>query len=263
MNKETEQFYLEHKNKTWELPNFPDKLDEKDADQVVPWILEQMKAGTIGWQEMNMLNVKGGEFVPIGWHHMGQIELERLNNSKYYPNNKCVLCIDDKWTGDDEIKERTPSIRSFFIVDFFATNFKLIEFEQIPPGGVKEIHCDNTNEDQEKILSPIKDRFPLTMSMKEPSKKCDIIVEGFGKVPMKEGKIYFINPYRKKVVVNTSDTETAVHCNIQCIPGTKFGEFVNCITRSYFELEGRMGKDYLRHFKHLAEKGGRPGVMDY
>ena len=75
MNKETEEFYLEHKDKTWDLPKFPDDtIDETDAVAVTKWCITQMRDGNMGWCELNLMNVKGGEFVPLAWHHMGQIK---------------------------------------------------------------------------------------------------------------------------------------------------------------------------------------------
>jgi len=268
MQKETEQFYLEHKDKTWELPKFPDGMDETNGDEVTNWILEEMKAGNIGWIELNLMNVKGGDFIPIAWHHMGQIETQSLTLKNFYTkdpenNERCLLHNENDWIKENNLNEEIGNIHAYWQNDFCGSNFKNIEFIKIPSRGSMGIHCDNINDDKDKILLPVKDIFPLTTSMKEPSKNCHIIVEGFGRVPIKEGRTYLINPYRKKVVVNTSDTEEAIHTQVQVIPGTKFGEFVNCLTRSYFEFEGRMGKDYLRQFKHLAERGGRPGVMDY
>ena len=48
MQKETEEFYLEHKDKTWELPKFPDTIDETDAIAVTKWILTEMYNGNMG-----------------------------------------------------------------------------------------------------------------------------------------------------------------------------------------------------------------------
>ena len=114
-----------------------------------------------------------------------------------------------------------------------------------------------------KIVLPIKDIFPILVSMREPGKKCHTVVEGFGLVPIREGRTYLLNPYRKHVVVNTSDTEECVRIRTQAIPGKRFGEFVNCITRTYFELEGRLGKDYLRQLPIKPKKGPKQTVMDY
>lgn len=281
MIKETEEFYLEHKDKSWTLPKFPENLDETNADEVVEWILKEMKAGNFGWLEINLMNVKGGDFIPIAWHHMGQIELEVLNHRDLYTQYKnpthvnaygCTLFgKDDDRTNLTEdpneqgnwitsIEKEAPNITAFWHVDFPISNYKKIRFVKIEPNGSVGIHCDNINKDKDKILNPITDIFPLTMSMKEPGPNCHTVVENFGKVPMKEGRTYLLNPYCKHVMVNTSETESCTHMNIQGIPGQRFGELINCMTRSFFELEGRLGKDYLRQFKQADQ---RRGPMDY
>ena len=99
----TEEFYLKHKDKSWELPKFPDDdIDETSASQVVNWVFNEMKAGNMGWLEVNLLNVKGGDFIPIGYHHMGQIETQVLDHRNLYKpqsNNvsECFMVKDKKW----------------------------------------------------------------------------------------------------------------------------------------------------------------------
>ena len=281
MIKETEEFYLKHKDKSWELPKFPETMDETNPDVVVEWILKEMKAGTIGWLEINLMNVKGGSFVPIAWHHMGQIETEILTHRNLYTQYKkpshinaygCTLfgqdddrtdlseSADEKGDWVKEVVETVPNIFHYWDGDFPISNYKKIRFVKLDPNGSVGIHSDNINKDKDKILSPVKDIFPILMSLKEPGKKCHTVVEDFGIVPVKEGRCYLVNPYRKHVMVNTSETEPCVHMNIQGIPGQRFGELINCITRSFFELEGRLGKDYLKFQRDGVRK---PGPMDY
>ena len=64
-------------------------------------------------------------------------------------------------------------------------------------------------------------------------------------------------------MVNTSETESSIRIQLEGVPGTRFGEFLNCLTRSFFEIEGRLGKDYLRHYKQIDQRSGPVGVMDY
>jgi len=284
MQKETEQFYLEHKDKTWKLPKFPDNIDETNGDEVTKWILEQMKEGNMGWIEINLMNVKGGDFIPIAWHHMGQIETQVMTHREFYTKFEnpgyinaygCTLYGEDNdrtnlvesATGEfgwvPEVHDEANNIASFYDVHFPCSTYKTIRFIKIEPNGSLPVHCDNINDDKDKILNPIKDIFPILVSMREPGKKCHTVVEGFGIVPIKEGRTYLLNPYRKHVVVNTSDTEECVRLRTQAIPGKRFGEFVNCITRTYFELEGRLGQDYLRQLPIKPKKGPKQTVMDY
>ena len=138
-----------------------------------------------------------------------------------------------------------------------------IRFVKLEPNGSIGPHNDNINPNKEELLDDQKSIWPITVSLKEPGKKCHTVVEGFGIVPIKEGRTYLLNPYRKHVVVNTSDTEECVRLRTQAIPGKRFGEFVNCITRTYFELEGRLGQDYLRQLPIKPKKGPKQTVMDY
>ena len=62
----TEEFYLKHKDKSWELPKFPDDdIDETSASQVVNWVFNEMKAGNMGWLEVNLLNPSSFESFSI------------------------------------------------------------------------------------------------------------------------------------------------------------------------------------------------------
>ena len=285
MIKETEEFYLKHKDKSWTLPKFPNNIDETDADAVVKWILEEMKAGNFGWIELNLMNVKGGQFIPIAWHHMGQIETQVIEHRNFYTQYKkpshvnaygCTLFgkdddrtnlsedPDEKGDWVKEVDAETPNITAWWEDDFPIANYKKIRFVKLEANGSVAPHNDNINKDKDKILNPIRDIFPILLSMKEPGgRKCHTVVEDFGTVPIKEGKIYLINPYRKHVMVNTSETDSCVHMNIQGIPGQRYGEFINCITRTYFELEGRLGKDYLRGLPIKPKGNTITGPMDY
>ena len=267
MQKETEDFYLEHKDKTWELPKFPDTIDETDAIAVTKWILTEMYNGNMGWIEINLMNVKGGEFMPFAWHHMGQIETQTvdLNNlyTKYQnPSHEgaygCTLFgkngdrtdlkedPDVKGEFSKEMMDTVPNITAWWDGDFPAGWYNKIRFVKLDPKGSVGPHSDNINHDKEEILNEKTSIWPILVSLKEPGKKCHTVVEGFGTIPIREGRMYIVNPYRKHVMVNTSETEPCVHMNVQATFGWRFEEFTDCLCRSFFEIEGRLGKDYLR-----------------
>ena len=268
MNKETEEFYLEHKDKTWDLPKFPDDtIDETDAVAVTKWIITQMRDGNMGWCELNLMNVKGGEFVPLAWHHMGQIETQLIDEENLYtkyenPSHEgaygCTLfgedgdrtnlkeAYDTKGAFSKELMHKIPNITAWWDGDFPAGSYNKIRFVKLEPNGSIGPHNDNINPNKEELLDDQKSIWPITVSLKEPGKKCHTVVEDFGTVPISEGKVYILNPYRKHIMVNTSVTEPSIHMNVQATVGWRFGEFTNCICRSYFETEGRLGKDYLR-----------------
>ena len=265
----TEEFYLKHKDKSWELPKFPDDdIDETSASQVVNWVFNEMKAGNMGWLEVNLLNVKGGDFIPIGYHHMGQIETQVLDHRNLYKpqsNNvsECFMVKDKKWV--PETCTHAANIEAFWQNDFPFSSWSKIRFVKLDPHGSLNIQEDHIQEEIIPITTEdfSSHTFHMICSIKEPGKKCKLIVEDFGELPLKEGKIYLLNPYRKYVMVNTSETESSIRIQLEGVPGTRFGEFLNCLTRSFFEIEGRLGKDYLRHYKQIDQRSGPVGVMDY
>jgi len=265
MQKETEDFYLEHKDKTWELPKFPDDtVDQTDAIAVTKWLVSQMHDGNIGWCEINLMTVKGGTFLPLAWHHMGQIETQLIDHKNFYTKYEnenaynCTLFGKDgdrtsleevygeQGTWSKEVSDEIPNITSWWKNDFPVGTYNKIRFVKLEPGGSIGPHNDNINPYQDEILDEKRSVWPIMLSMKEPGKKCHVVVEDFGTVPFREGKMYIINPYRKYIIVNTSETEPCIHINVQVQIGWRWPEFTNCITRSFFEAEGRLGKDYLR-----------------
>jgi hypothetical protein len=83
--------------------------------------------------------------------------------------------------------------------------------------------------------------IPLMICMEEPGLDCHTVVEDFGIVPSQLGKVFLINPNKKRCIVNTGiQPSTRQFAFVRM--GIQFQRFMDLLARSYHRHMMLQGK---------------------
>jgi hypothetical protein len=240
-----EEFYLKHKDIEWEIPVMPrdGSINETDGKAVMSWILNEMQQGRLGWLALNLMTIKPAGYTPLAWQHESRTETESLLEGNHYKEVS-------KGVHEYEAKDKkgwkpweyfpAPTMSQFWVGgDFPCTRLTTGRYERIEPNSSTEPLNPNINENTD-IVKPELYAFPILMSLIAPGSKCHVVVEDFGTLKLHEGYMYLINPWRKRMLTNVSETESATQFHGQVLLGKEVVPFSDVITRSYFQEIGHM-----------------------
>lgn len=228
------------------LPEMPrdGSIDETDGQAVFNWILNEMKAGTMGWLPFNLITIKPADFIPLPWHHAGRIETERLfllfphlfkdnqGISEYIAKNE------KSWLPWDNFPAAEMS--AYLNEEFPADTINGLRYTRIPPNTTAMLYEPSKDLKFENLET---DNLTILMTLITPNtKKCMLEVDGFDAIPLQEGVSYFLNPFRKQSLRNDSDLDYSTQVDIEVKLGKQCTPFSDVITRSYFQAIGHMQK---------------------
>ena len=246
MNKE---FYLKHKDIEWKMPLMTNdgSIHETDGQAVTGWMLNEMQQGRIGWIQFNLMTIKPPTYTPMPWTHQSRVETETL-----WANHKELFKETTKGVYEYKVKDKegwkpwedfpAPQMSAYWVGDDFpCTRLSTGRYERTEPNSSTEVYDLNINENPD-IANMATYQFPLLMPLITPGNKCHAIIEDFGTLKLHEGYTYLLNPWRKMMLVNTSENESAVQFYAQVLLGNEAVPFSDVITRSYFQAIGHMHK---------------------
>jgi len=234
---------MEVTNKLPEMPR-DGSIDETDGQAVFNWVLNEMRAGTIGWLKFNLISIKSRSFVPLPWHHQGRIETERLHLEfpDLYKDNQGIseyIAKDEEgWKPWDDFP--APQMSAYLNTEIPSDTINRARYTRIPPNTTTVLHEPSKDLKFENLETDI---IKILMTLVMPNtKKCVLEVDGFDAVNLQEGIIYFLNPFRKQSLKNTSDLDYSTQLDIELKLGKQCSPFSDVITRSYFQAIGHMQK---------------------
>lgn len=243
-----ETFYLKHKDLTWEMPLLPKYgddvyINETDGQAVMGWVLNEMQQGRIGWIQFNLMTIKPSSYTPMAWTHQSRVETESLWDRAFYKKIKegvfeYVAKNKDGWLPWEGFP--APVMSASWVGDDFPCSHIINgRYERIEPNSSTEPQDPNINENPNTIEAE-KYNFPILTSLIAPGSKCHVVVEDFGTLKLHEGYMYLINPWRKRMLINVSETDSATQFHAQVVLGRETIPFSDVITRSYFQAIGQL-----------------------
>jgi|TARA_B110000438_G_scaffold30499_1_gene29832 hypothetical protein len=226
------------------LPKMPrdGSIDETDGQAVFNWVLNEMKAGTIGWIKFNIISIKPQSFIPLPWHHKGRIETESLwmaHRELFIDNNEVSEYIakdDEGWRPWEMFP--APEMSAYLNEELPAEYIDHVRYTRMPP---KSTTIVNEPDKDLKIENLEEAKLTLLMTLIMPNRGKSVVeVEGFDAFNLKEGVVYFLNPFRKQVLKNNAELDDSTQLEIKVRLGNQCTPFSDVITRSYFQAIGHM-----------------------
>jgi len=232
------EFYHKNKDYQWKIPKLPDNISSDY--EIANWILNDLD---FGWLELDV-NIdlsswkEESEFASFVNH--------RGNNHPGW-NSCCIHGIDVHATGAwtnygyksesnvpyqwTSLSNNTPNIKNFWS-NFPYDSYRRIRFMEVEPNGIINPHSDMPGKlPGEESFNSLKFGVPINVAIIHPE-DCYMTLEGFGKVPWKEGKAFIINIRHYHSVINFSN-KSRIHLIAHGKLNQKTDEFVELIARSY------------------------------
>ena len=223
---ETNEFYLEHKDKTFQYPSLPESLNQMDGVGVCKWYIDQMLENKVGWINLDLSSVNDPGYQHLPWDFPGRIECDKILNQ--FKGKDTFLNLTDHYT---IASESAPKTKSFWHKCVPSEKYNFIKYNFVKPGDTCGPLIDKEF-NGEDAFDLIDDGVPIHIAMVRPGKDCKLVVENFGIVPMVEGSVFLLNPRLKYAYVNTSETTTAVTLIGSGRLGVQFQRFCDLIARS-------------------------------
>lgn len=226
-DQEAVQFYLEHKDKSFEFPIIPNTIDLSDGVRVCKWYIDQMLESNIGWLNLSLQTVNDPSYSHLPWDYAGRIECDKLYNR--YKGKETALNINNHWT---RATEEAPASKAFWWKCVPSEKYNFIRYNVVEPLSTQSPRIDKEF-DGESTYDLIDDGVTIHMAMQRPGFDCKLVVEDCGIVPMNEGSVYLLNPRLKYAYLNTSETTKSHSFIASGRLGLQFQRFCDLIARSY------------------------------
>jgi hypothetical protein len=237
MNEETLDFFNRNKDLEYIPPLLPTSLS--NSIDIAEWIMSNPQ---IAWIELEikfnldefkkeLLNVEKyyiphrDDGINQGWESccLHGIGIDKTQYWKKYIDNEDFDIY--QWT---EIGKKTPKILEFWKNRFPIQNYERIRFMKLKSKGFIAKHSDYTGM---AGYNPLIHGCSFNLAIDHP-KDCYMVIEGFGIVPIKEGKLFFINTTHKHALVNFSNQDRIHMIGTGLIEDQK-NEFSDLVTKSY------------------------------
>lgn len=234
------QFYETNKHLVWSMPPLPQGV-ETDFE-IADWLLNK---SNFGWLELDIdidLEVWKDESKQatahlvahrednnIGWNSccIHGIDVDKTGAWTNYGYSK-EEDVPYKWT---ELSKKTPTIKSFWN-QFPYDTYRRIRFMELEANSAITPHSDMPGRlPGEDNFNALEFGVPINVAIVHPE-NCHMILEGYGKVPWKEGKAFIINIRNYHSVINFSN-KSRLHLIAHGKLNYKTNEFVELIARSY------------------------------
>ena len=239
MNKDTLDFFKRNKNLKYIPPSIP--LNLTDPISKTEWIMNNME---IGWLELDIdfnlekwkteSSITASYAIPhrddktnLGWNSccIHGIGVDKTQYWTKYVDHETPDIY--HWT---EISKKTPNILKFWKDSFPIEHYERIRFMVLQSKGFIAKHKDYS---EMSNYNPLIHGCSFNIAINQP-KNCYMVVEGFGIVPFKDGKIFYINTRHNHVVLNFSDQDRLHMIGTGLIQDRK-NDFSNLMTKSYIK----------------------------
>lgn len=235
MDIETKEFYEAHKDKDFTFPELPADVDPKMGYSVGKWVFQQLLDNKIGWLDLDLKSVNPPDYEDFGFNFKIRLETDRVvQHTKPLPlgDIKGVTVYNNQWH-KLEGADMTETAQWWFDNSACDTLAK-INYWRIEPEGYARPHNFNMVEPTDNVdtIDLISWPVPLMICMEEPGLDCHTVVEDFGIVPSQLGKVFLINPNKKRCIVNTGiQPSTRQFAFVRM--GIQFQRFMDLLARSY------------------------------
>ena len=242
MNQVTSDFYYANKDYRYAPPKSPRGLD---AVETARWVMNNPE---FAWLELDLdipTDLWRNETAAADPYYVAHREGESsgwdsccIHGIRTDATQTWCEYVDEetsdtyKWT---ELSEQTPSITNFW-QQFPAEHYKRVRFMRLAPGGWIAPHSDAPGSGYEPgepvDYDPLELGSPINIAIVHPL-HCEMVLEGFGRVPFAPGKAFLINIRHRHTVINFSSKER-IHMIGFGVYGNRKQEFAELITRSYW-----------------------------
>ena len=246
---ETLDFFNKNKDLKYIPPTIPSNLD--DPFKIAQWITNNPD---FAWLELdinfnlenwkNELQYAEPYYVPHresksnGWVSccLHGIDTDKTGHWVAYVDKETEDLY--QWT---KISEKTPNIKNFWKNTFPSQTYNRIRFMKVKSQGYIGKHNDSPGQGwipgETSAHDPIIHGCPINIALVHPD-NCYMVLEGFGIVPFKEGKIFLVNIRHNHSVINFSDQDR-IHMIGFAISQNRQQDFAELITRSYLTQHER------------------------
>lgn len=235
MDKETKEFYEKHKDGDFRFDPIPSNINPKMGYEVGKWVIQQLLDNKLGWIDLDLKSVNPPDYEDFGFNFKIRLETDKIiTHTKPLPIGDVdgVTVYNNQW---HKLKgaDMTETAQWWFDNSACDTLVK-INYWHIKPGGYVRPHNFNIVEPTKDVntLDLIAWPIPLMVCMEEPGLDCYTVVEDFGIIPSQLGKVYLINPNKKRCIVNKGTTpSTRQFAHVRA--GIQYQRFMDLLTRSY------------------------------
>lgn len=234
------KFYERNKDLIWTMPDLPTGV-KSDFD-IADWLLNR---SNFGWLELD-IDIDLDAWKNEALQSKGFMVPHREDNNAGW-NSCCIHGIDESSTGawtnygytneDDvpykwtSLSDYTPVIKSFWN-SFPYDRYRRIRFMELEPNSAITPHSDMPGRlPGEDNFNALEFGVPINVAIVHPE-DCHMVLEGYGKVPWKEGKAFIVNIRNYHSVINFSN-EPRLHLIAHGKLKYKTKEFVELVARSY------------------------------
>ena len=235
MDKETKEFYEKHKDGDFRFDPIPSNINPKMGYEVGKWVIQQLLDNKLGWIDLDIKSVNPPDYEDFGFNFKIRLETDRVvQHTKQLPigDVKGVTVYNNKWNQLDGA-DMTETAQWWFDNSACDTLVK-VNYWRLEPNGYVQPHNFNIVEPTDNVdtLDLIAWPIPLMICMEEPGLDCHTVVEDFGIVPTQLGKVYLINPNKKRCIVNTGNSpSTRQLAHVRA--GIQYQRVMDLLTRSY------------------------------
>jgi hypothetical protein len=246
INKQALDFYNKNKDCTWQL----EKAPKGSAIEIADWLLNK---SNFGWLELDI------DIDLAGWQLESQQAapyfVEHREDESQGWNSCCIHGIDvDKtgaWTGygytDEttvpyqwtELSRKTPVIKKFWN-QFPSDEYRRIRFMELEANSAITPHSDMPGRlPGEQNFDALEFGIPINIAVVHPN-DCHMVLEGYGVVPFKEGRVFIVNIRNYHSVINFSNNPRIHVIGHSYGYGSKKEEFAELVARSYVKQYNRI-----------------------
>jgi hypothetical protein len=236
------EFYNSNKNCSWTIEPIPNHLVSNI--EKARWILNEAKFGWIeldltidvaAWQteaqQADPYLVAHREEQNTGWnscciHGINTDKTGAWTNYGYTDEKQVPYA----WT---ELSHKTPTIKRFWEQEFPSENYRRIRFMELAPESSITPHSDMPGRlPGEHGMDMLDFGVPVNIAVIHPD-DCHMVVQDYGVVPFKEGKVFIVNIRNYHSVINFTKQSRIHVIGHSYGYGKKLEDFANLVVRSY------------------------------
>lgn len=239
------EFYKNNKDCKWTVEPVPTQL--VSTIDKARWILNE---ANFGWIELDL------KIDVVNWQVESQqadpyfVAHREDNNTGW--NSCCIHGIDTDKTGawtnygytDEtnvpyawtELSYKTPIIKNFWQNVFPTDNYRRIRFMELTPNSAITPHSDMPGKlPGEQNIDMLDFGVPINIAVLHPT-DCYMVLEKYGVVPFKEGKVFIVNIRNYHSVINFSNNSRVHVIGHSYGYGKQLDAFAELVVRSYEKM---------------------------
>jgi hypothetical protein len=239
------EFYKNNKNCTWTVEPIPTHL--VSTIEKARWILNEANFGwieldlmidVVNWQlesrQADPYFVAHREDNNVGWnscciHGINTDKTGAWTNYGYTDETNVPYA----WT---ELSYKTPIIKNFWQNVFPTDNYRRIRFMELTPNSAITPHSDMPGKlPGEQGMDMLDFGVPINIAVLHPT-DCYMVLERYGVVPFKEGKVFIVNIRNYHSVINFSNKPRVHVIGHSYGYGNQLDAFTELVVRSYEKM---------------------------